>query len=67
MLSEALSILELRRCSKLVLIALASGFLLTTITQSMIPEANRDGEPSLAGVLYIAGLSLYALMTLSLA
>ncbi len=52
---------------KLVLIALASGFLLTTITQSMIPEANRDGEPSLAGVLYIAGLSLYALMTLSLA
>ena len=47
-----------------MLIALASGFLLTTITQSMIPEANRDGEPSLAGVLYIAGLSLYALMTL---
>lgn len=51
---------------RLVLIALASGFLITTITQSMIPEANREGEPGLAGVLYIGGLSLYALMTLPL-
>ncbi|HMN28096.1 MAG TPA: hypothetical protein PKE45_08070, partial [Caldilineaceae bacterium] len=49
---------------RLILIALASGFLITTVTQSMIPEANRDGEPSFAGVLYIGGLSLYALSTL---
>jgi len=46
-----------------VVIALASGFLLTTITQSMIPEANRDGEPSLAGVLYVGGIALYAVLS----
>ena len=50
---------------RLVLIALASGFLITTVTQSLIPEANREGEPSFAGVLYIGGLSLYALSTLA--
>lgn len=50
---------------RLVLIALASGFLITTVTQSMIPEANREGEPSFAGILYIGGLSLYALSTLA--
>jgi ZIP family zinc transporter len=49
---------------KLILIALASGFLITTVTQSLIPEANREGEPGFAGVLYIGGLSLYALSTL---
>jgi ZIP family zinc transporter len=49
---------------RLALIALASGFLITTVTQSMIPEANREGEPSFAGILYIGGLSLYALSTL---
>ncbi len=49
---------------KLTLIALASGFLITTVTQSMIPEANREGEPSFAGVLFVAGLSLFALFTL---
>lgn len=53
--------LELR----LVLMALASGFLITTVTQSMIPEANREGEPSFAGILYIGGMSLYALATLA--
>ena len=53
--------LELR----LILIALASGFLITTVTQSMIPEANREGEPSFAGILYVGGLSLYALMSLT--
>ena len=37
--------LELR----IALVALASGFLITTVTQSMIPEANREGEPGLAG------------------
>jgi ZIP family zinc transporter len=47
-----------------VLIALASGFLITTITQSMIPEANRDGEPSFAGALYVGGIALYALLSL---
>ncbi len=51
---------------KMVLIALASGFLITTVTQSMIPEANRDGEPSFAGLLFLGGLSLYALSTLAL-
>lgn len=48
-----------------IVIALASGFLLTTITQSIIPEANRDGEPSFAGVLYVGGIALYALLKLA--
>jgi zinc transporter, ZIP family len=51
---------------RLILIALASGFLITTVTQSMIPEANKEGEPSFAGILFIAGLSLYALLSLTL-
>lgn len=50
---------------RMVLVALASGFLITTVTQSMIPEANREGEPSFAGILFIGGLSLYALSTLT--
>jgi zinc transporter, ZIP family len=54
--------LELR----MVLVALASGFLITTVVEGIIPEANREGEPGFAGVLYIAGLSLYALMSLAL-
>jgi len=54
--------LELR----MVLVSLASGFLITTVVEGIIPEANREGEPGLAGVLYIAGLSLYALMSLAL-
>jgi zinc transporter, ZIP family len=53
--------LELR----LVLIALASGFLITTVTQTMIPTANEGGEPSFAALLFVAGLSLYAFVTLS--
>jgi ZIP family zinc transporter len=51
--------------TRLILIALASGFLITLVTQSMIPEANREGEPKLAGILYMGGLSLYALMSLA--
>ena len=51
---------------RLVLVALASGFLTTTVTQSMIPEANREGEPGFAGILYIGGLSLYGLMALTI-
>src|SRR5262249_15756570 len=52
--------------ARLILIALASGFLITMVTQSMIPEANRHGEPSLAGILFVGGLSLFALFTLIL-
>jgi ZIP family zinc transporter len=51
---------------QMVLVALASGFLITTVVQGIIPEANREGEPGFAGVLYIGGLSLYALMSLAL-
>jgi zinc transporter, ZIP family len=50
---------------KMVLIALASGFLITTVTQSLIPEANREGEPGFAGILFVGGMSLYALLTLT--
>ena len=51
---------------RLFLIALASGFLITTVAQTMIPEANRDGEPSFAAIMYVAGLSIYAFVTLSI-
>lgn len=51
--------------TRLILIALASGFLITTVTQSLIPEANQKGEPSFAGILYMGGLSLYGLMSLA--
>jgi ZIP family zinc transporter len=51
---------------RLVLVALSSGFLLTTVTQSLVPEANRDGEPSFAGILYVAGISLYSVSSLLL-
>lgn len=49
---------------RLTLIALASGFLITTVTQSMIPEANKEGEPSFAGILFLAGLSVFALLSI---
>lgn len=48
---------------RMLLIALASGFLITTVTQSMIPEANKDGEPSFAGIFFVAGMSIYALLS----
>jgi ZIP family zinc transporter len=51
---------------RLFLIALASGFLITLVTQSMIPEANREGEPNFAGILYVGGISVYALMSLTI-
>jgi ZIP family zinc transporter len=57
---------DLSEAVRLTLIALAAGFLITTVTQSMIPEANREGEPSFAGILYMAGLSLYVLMSLTI-
>lgn len=49
-----------------VIIALASGFLIAMVTQSLIPEANRGGEPSFAGILYVAGLTFYAMLSLAL-
>ena len=49
-----------------MLVALASGFLITTVVQGIISEANREGEPGFAGVLYIGGPSLYTLMSLAL-
>lgn len=51
---------------RLTLIALAAGFLLTTVTQSIIPEANREGEPGFAGILFVAGISFYALLILTI-
>lgn len=65
--SAALGFLIVRDQSealKLLLISVGAGFLLMTVTQSIIPEANRDGEPSLAALYFIGGLSLYALIAL---
>lgn len=51
--------------ARMIIVALAAGFLTTTVTQSLIPEANREGEPGFAGILFVGGLSLYALFTLT--
>ena len=51
---------------RLILVALASGFLIITVIQGIMPEADLEGEPRFAGVLSIVGLSLYALMSLAL-
>jgi ZIP family zinc transporter len=51
---------------RFALVAFASGFLITTVTQSMIPEANKEGEPSFAGIFFVAGMSIYALLSLVL-
>lgn len=51
---------------RFILVALASGFLITMVIQGMIPEANKEGESRLASVLYIGGVSLYAMMSLVL-
>ena len=50
----------------MVLVALTEGFLSTTMEQGISSEANREGEPGFAGVLYIGGLSMYTLMSLAL-
>ena len=50
--------------TRLILIALASGFLITIVTQSIIPEANREGDPGFARILFVGGRSLYAMMSL---
>jgi ZIP family zinc transporter len=49
---------------RLVLVSFASGFLVTTVTQSLIPEANREGEPGFAGILFVAGMTIYALLSI---
>jgi ZIP family zinc transporter len=69
LLGALLGYLVLRNQSlgtRLILIALVSGFLITMVTQSIIPEANREGEPSLAGILFTGGIALYALLSLAL-
>jgi zinc transporter, ZIP family len=38
----------------------AMGFLIMTMGQGITPEANREGKPGFAGVLYIGGPSLYS-------
>ena len=48
---------------RFALVALASGFLITTVTQSIIPEANKEGEPSFAGIFFLAGILIYAILT----
>mgnify|MGYP003619663429 FL=1 len=50
---------------RFALVALASGFLITTVTQSIIPEANKEGEPSFAGILFLAGILIYALLSVT--
>ncbi len=54
---------DMPAATRMLLIALASGFLITTVTQSMIPEANKEGEPSFAGVFFVGGMSIYALLS----
>jgi ZIP family zinc transporter len=69
LLGAMLGFLVLRNQSlelRLTLVALASGFLITMVTQSLIPEANREGEPSLAGILFVGGIALYALLSFAI-
>ena len=40
-----------------------SGFLLTTPSRGMISEVNREGEPSLAGIFNVGGLSTNTLVS----
>jgi zinc transporter ZupT len=49
---------------RMVLVAFAAGFLFATVTQGILPEAGREDAPNLSGLLYVGGLSLYALMSL---
>ncbi len=50
---------------KLIVIAAASGFLVTTVTQSLVPEAVKGSKANLMGIFYIIGLTLYAVITLA--
>jgi zinc transporter ZupT len=49
-----------------LLIAVVAGFLLTTVTQSMTPEAQRDAPTNSSGYFYVGGLALSALLALTL-
>jgi ZIP family zinc transporter len=49
---------------RLIAVALASGFLITTVTQSIIPEAIHTVQSTLTPFFFIAGLSLYALLSI---
>lgn len=49
---------------KFALVALASGFLLAGVTQGLIPGAINKDNPSLAGLMFIAGLASYAVLSI---
>lgn len=49
---------------RLTMIAAGAGFLLTVVTQVMIPEAIERGRPNLAGIFFVIGLTLYGLLTI---
>lgn len=49
---------------RLTLIAVGCGFLLTAVTQGIIPESIAHDEPNVSGIFFIVGLTLYGLLTL---
>jgi len=49
---------------RLALIAVGAGFLLTAVTQGMIPEAIEHGKPNTAAVFFVIGLTLFGALTL---
>ena len=51
---------------KLALVSLVSGFLITMVTQSMIPEAHQQSAARSLGIFFVGGLSLFALLSLML-
>jgi len=42
--------------------ALVAGFFITRAALSIIPEANRKGELSIAGIQLVAGISIHAVL-----
>ena len=46
------------------LVALVSGFLITMVTLTMIPEARQQSEVRWLGIFFIGGLALFALLAL---
>jgi zinc transporter ZupT len=46
------------------LVALVSGFLITMVTLTMIPEARQQSEARWLGIFFIGGLALFALLAL---
>ena len=49
---------------KSALVALVSGFLITMVTLTMIPEARQQSAARSLGIFFIGGLSLFALLAL---